>query len=162
MTPTKTTATHLRPAFSAIVRTDKKIIVPTMFGNVEQPEEVLVKAGGALPENLADGEYARLEALGAFEPYDQYAVVRAGFATFAPGHGPGAAAVEAGQRALGALPGDEPKTTADIRFPTEAEVDATARLQEAQEAAASAVAEAAAEAATPNDVDEKPAARRGK
>jgi hypothetical protein len=64
---------QLRPGFAAGVKTTDTTLVVTVAGPVQMPVEVYVPAGGELPDNLADGEQARLNALGAFTPVLPYA-----------------------------------------------------------------------------------------
>lgn len=132
--------TNLRPGFSASVTTKDTTTVHTVLGPVSQPSEVYVKPGGELPGNLADGEYDRLDKLGAFDPLPPTPV----------------AAVDA-QAALAALVGDEAKTSADVRFPSDEEVAARAALDKAQSDVRDAIEQSQAEAAAPDDA--KP--RRG-
>jgi hypothetical protein len=64
---------RLRPGYSAWVNTDEVTLVVTGFGPIPQPVQVFVEGGGELPDNLAEGEEARLDALGAFTPLAPYA-----------------------------------------------------------------------------------------
>jgi hypothetical protein len=64
---------RLRPGYSAWVNTDEKTLTITAFGPIPEPVRVFVESGGELPDNLADGEEARLDALGAFTPLAPYA-----------------------------------------------------------------------------------------
>lgn len=113
--------TKLRPGFSATVRTTEMVVVATVAGNVERPAEVFVGSGGELPDNLLDGEYERLDRLGAFDPLPPRPLT----GIFDP---------VTGAQALAAKPGDEEQTTpSDIRIPTPEVLEAQERLAAAQE-----------------------------
>lgn len=63
----------LRDGFSAFVKLTSTGLVVTAAGPVEVPDEVFIKPGGELPDNLAKGEEDRLDKLGAFTPLPSYA-----------------------------------------------------------------------------------------
>jgi hypothetical protein len=64
---------RLRPGYSAWVNTNETTAVLTPFGLIPQSVQTFVEAGQELPDNLADGEEARLDSLGAFTPLAPYA-----------------------------------------------------------------------------------------
>lgn len=143
---TKTATKRLRPGFGARVRTTDTQVMATAFGGVERPVLVTLNGGDELPENVAPGEYERLDALGAFTPVASRAA--RGIVEATPQHVLNATAPE----------GRAVATPSGIVVPTDEQASAQERLAQAQADVRKAFDETQADDAVPVDVETVPSA----